>query len=142
MKPCCYQASTPLLDSNGHQKWNSIATKYVVLDRNGYTKMSSVPTTGIYFVFLSKCLLYNIIGIDNKRTGKWKVSFRCFWFWLHHWEKAPGKLIRVKKFEIRITDPCWYRRNCFRTSFSHTSFSYIWIILLTTLTKFEKNYLK
>ena len=63
MKPCCYQASTPLFDSNGQQKLNYIATKYVVHDRNGYTKMPSVPTKGIYFVFLPKCLVYNIIGI-------------------------------------------------------------------------------
>ena len=43
----------------------------------------------------------------------------------------------ASQFEIRITDPCWYRRDRFRTSFSHTSFSYIWTILLTTSNKEE-----
>ena len=68
----CYQASTPLFDSNWHQKWNSIATKYVVLDRNGYTNMPSVPINGLYFALLSKCLLYTMIGMDTKKDQQMK----------------------------------------------------------------------
>ena len=36
------------------------------------------------------------------------------------------------QLKIRITDPCWYWRNHFRTSFSYTSFSLIKTIQLTT----------